>query len=680
MNDRTALFQRKNQRRTLVRKCCVHSGVLVGLAASAIVLAILQILLSSQLTDLGKDGLPGDWPTAGRKHVPFTSMARAESFLSSHFEPGGLETSQNALPRVALVVGVTSAADSVDWRDAARSSWLQALQDSRASAQVLVHFLVGGCPTPTQRNKITKENRLYNDTLVLPLPNCTEETTEVMDVDALELLQSWLQYITRSYRFDYALKAESHVYLRMPVVTSTLLSAEPHALYWGRLVKTTNGAAPYMARGFYAMSENLAHWLAQPPLPLRSIVHSQGQEARHTNDNTRPGAVFEGEVIGEAAALIIPVEGWMSDPHLTRGIHCNHSTFACKGHWPSCQPKSQQDMLTVHDRCRKEDEKLWPQQPSFLQGGRERHTPDPPAVSPETVKYGTHTLQLPNPPLVTALVAAPGPHELHEALYESFRAQTHQLKRMTVGDSSPFGASPFFSQLSDPRVNYYYLPGVSDVSIRRNRLIERSFGDVIMHFDANAYYGPRYMADTVDFMLKSGAQLVKLSAWFVMRRATMALQYIDLDENYFVEYSRCGLGGTEQQPTHKLAHGFSFAYHRLLHKQVKFLERPSVTVVHDDDSASLTWALEVAKKKALHIATRPDRTGVVIQIVDSFPSNHEHNTPSKRLNAHYHLPQCLLHSLFSGAQMLPWFPHRSIATNNVTIVDDSDDTSRILKV
>jgi glycosyltransferase involved in cell wall biosynthesis len=85
-----------------------------------------------------------------------------------------------------------------------------------------------------------------------------------------------------------------------------------------------------------------------------------------------------------------------------------------------------------------------------------------------------------------------------------------------------FWPSKFFQekQTQDNRVRYNFLDGSSlgpanmTLGAKRNWLALNAKGEIIITMDVDDYYGPRYVSAIVREFLKSGADFVKLHAWF----------------------------------------------------------------------------------------------------------------------------------------------------------------------
>ena len=107
------------------------------------------------------------------------------------------------------------------------------------------------------------------------------------------------------------------------------------------------------------------------------------------------------------------------------------------------------------------------------------------------------------------------------------RAQTLQDFEWLILDDSP-EPSAHFAALSDPRIRYHHLAGAPMlVSAKRNWLCERAKAPVIAQFDDDDYYAPRYLSTMLARLEQTGADITKLSAWFVYSAQLKRLGYWD---------------------------------------------------------------------------------------------------------------------------------------------------------
>ena len=114
--------------------------------------------------------------------------------------------------------------------------------------------------------------------------------------------------------------------------------------------------------------------------------------------------------------------------------------------------------------------------------------------------------------LVTPTYGRPG---LLRHQHANVLAQSEQDFEWLILDDSPEPCG-YFAGLSDPRIRYHHQPGGKmRVPAKRNWLCERSRAPVIAQFDDDDYYAPDYLRTMLARLEAGGADMVKLSAWFV---------------------------------------------------------------------------------------------------------------------------------------------------------------------
>ena len=118
-------------------------------------------------------------------------------------------------------------------------------------------------------------------------------------------------------------------------------------------------------------------------------------------------------------------------------------------------------------------------------------------------------------PAVSIITPTYNRHALLEAQHVYLQAQTVQDFEWLILDDGP-QACAYFQGLSDPRIHYHHLAGPKmKVSAKRNWLCERARAQVIAQFDDDDYYAPDYLAVMLKRLAESGADITKLSGWFV---------------------------------------------------------------------------------------------------------------------------------------------------------------------
>jgi len=118
-------------------------------------------------------------------------------------------------------------------------------------------------------------------------------------------------------------------------------------------------------------------------------------------------------------------------------------------------------------------------------------------------------------PAVSIITPTFNRHALLQAQHVHLLAQSEQDFEWLILDDGP-QASPYFAGLSDPRIHYHHMAGTRmKVSAKRNWLCERARASVIAQFDDDDYYAPNYLAVMTKRLADSGADITKLSGWFV---------------------------------------------------------------------------------------------------------------------------------------------------------------------
>ena len=130
-------------------------------------------------------------------------------------------------------------------------------------------------------------------------------------------------------------------------------------------------------------------------------------------------------------------------------------------------------------------------------------------------------------PAISIITPTFNRHALLRAQYDIVCAQSCQDFEWLILDDGP-QPSTWFQQLSDPRIRYTHLDDTPMlVSAKRNWLCERASAPVIAQFDDDDYYAPGYLDTMLARLGSSGADITKLSAWFVYSAQLGRLGYWD---------------------------------------------------------------------------------------------------------------------------------------------------------
>jgi glycosyltransferase involved in cell wall biosynthesis len=130
-------------------------------------------------------------------------------------------------------------------------------------------------------------------------------------------------------------------------------------------------------------------------------------------------------------------------------------------------------------------------------------------------------------PAVSIITPTFNRHALLKAQHANVLAQSEQDFEWLILDDGP-QASSYFSDISDSRIHYHHLAGPKmRVSAKRNWLCERAKARVVAQFDDDDYYAPHYLATMLARLSESGADITKLSGWFVYSAQLKRLGYWD---------------------------------------------------------------------------------------------------------------------------------------------------------
>ena len=171
-------------------------------------------------------------------------------------------------------------------------------------------------------------------------------------------------------------------------------------------------------------------------------------------------------------------------------------------------------------------------------------------------------------PVVSIVTPTFNRHDLLQAQHRIVLAQTVQDFEWLILDDSP-EPSPYFAALSDPRIRYTHKKDRMLVSAKRNWLCERSTAPVIAQFDDDDYYAPNYLEKMLARLNRTGADITKLSAWFVYSAQLQRLGYWDTANTLGLHFTfgpeKSLQGFVNQTPpdnmkNNYLGYGFSYVF------------------------------------------------------------------------------------------------------------------------
>lgn len=219
-----------------------------------------------------------------------------------------------------------------------------------------------------------------------------------------------------------------------------------------------------------------------------------------------------------------------------------------------------------------------------------------------------------------------------------FLSQTYPNLEWLVLDDSP-APSAHLRGLGDPRIKYDHSGERLRIGQKRNRLIAQAAGDIIVQFDDDDYYSPRYVARMVS-RLNEGFDFVKLSGWFLYSVPYRSFGYWDLTIKEGRHYRWSPQEGppavifvdasNDPNVAHNhLGYGFSYAFRKKVWEANPF---------SDDADWNEDTPFAVAADRAFRLHHFKDRRGLCLHIL--------HQGNSSRSFPQYRLPSLALRWLF----------------------------------
>jgi glycosyltransferase involved in cell wall biosynthesis len=159
-----------------------------------------------------------------------------------------------------------------------------------------------------------------------------------------------------------------------------------------------------------------------------------------------------------------------------------------------------------------------------------------------------------------------------------FRSQDCSNLEWLILDDSEAPARSFEGSLG-ANIHYEHVGNEVSIGEKRNRLIEKARGSVIVHFDDDDYYAPAYVSTMAATLFDRQADLINLRGWYLFDNRNDFFGYWDL-MNKQGPHFRCdhqgvawGLLSDDNNGFLKdnhLGYGFSYVFRRSLWESVKF--------------------------------------------------------------------------------------------------------------
>ena len=218
-----------------------------------------------------------------------------------------------------------------------------------------------------------------------------------------------------------------------------------------------------------------------------------------------------------------------------------------------------------------------------------------------------------------------------------FRSQDYTNIEWLILDDSP-QAAECLGDLSDENIFYQHMDRKISVGEKRNLLVERARGEIIVQFDDDDYYAQNYVSSMVSALTELGADLINLRGWFLYDVRSDFFGYWDLMHKEGPHY-RCdheGVALTMLSPENNLdfednqfGFGFSYVFKRKVWEFIKFPE------IHWNEDGE--FSLKVRSK--FKVDGIHDTKGICLHFL--------HQESTSCCFPQYHLQRFLFQRLFS---------------------------------
>jgi len=169
---------------------------------------------------------------------------------------------------------------------------------------------------------------------------------------------------------------------------------------------------------------------------------------------------------------------------------------------------------------------------------------------------------------------------LNEAL-RYFRSQDYENIEWLILDDSPQRTGSL-NGIEDRNIFYQHVEGKVSIGEKRNALIEKARGEIIVQFDDDDYYAPNYISSMLTALAERDADLVNLRGWFLYDLRSDCFGYWDLmqKEGPHFRCDRTGVAPITFTPENNQAlenvhfgYGFSYVFKKKVWEAEKFPAR-----------------------------------------------------------------------------------------------------------
>ena len=246
-----------------------------------------------------------------------------------------------------------------------------------------------------------------------------------------------------------------------------------------------------------------------------------------------------------------------------------------------------------------------------------------------------------NSDLVTVITPTRDRSQLLRRALKYFREQDYKNIEWQILDDSSSPAD-WVNDVIDRNIFYERVDKQMTIGEKRNYLVDKARGDIIVQFDDDDYYAPSYVSSMVSTLCDRGADLINLRGWFLYDVRSHFFGYWDLMQKHGLHYL-CDPAGVslriikqndDDWTNNHVGFGFSYAFKKKICKEVKF---PHLD--WDEDTTFYLNAASSFKTDGVH-----DAEGICLHVL--------HKVSTSRCFPQYHLPQFIFHQLFPNLEYI----------------------------
>ena len=249
-----------------------------------------------------------------------------------------------------------------------------------------------------------------------------------------------------------------------------------------------------------------------------------------------------------------------------------------------------------------------------------------------------------------------------------FRSQDYKKIEWHILDDSPQKTEPF-NDIDDRNIFYQHVDEQLPIGEKRNILIEKARGEIIVQFDDDDYYAPNYVRSMIAALTDRDADMINLRGWFLYDVRSHFFGYWDLMQKTGPHYCCDATGVTAAMFTPEnnqaldkthFGYGFSYIFKKKVWEATKF---PAIN--WNEDGEFSLHAQSKFKVTGVH-----DTTGLCLHIL--------HPDSTSRCYPQYHIPKFLFQRLFPALDR-QWFDPIELTVQSETEIPAPVRVSHLLE-